>query len=159
MEIEAAARRECLADRTIAGYVQQRVYRDRLAERVDQTGQSAVVVRRNNGWAVPEPGRSQEYPILQVLCYADPSRDDEGQIVSDDAASRAWALARAVKGRFHGVREQWWGTIGSNPGLLVVTGNVHGEPFLVSDRDRHGDGQPLGDSVYVVVELDLQVVR
>lgn len=161
MEVEAAARRELLADDTVKGLVADRVFRHRLDEVVDSTGKQAIVVARNNGWATPDPVKTAEYPILGVKCYADPTRDAQGEIRQEDAADRAYALARVVTRLLHARRGRWWGTVGSNPGLMVVTCQKWKEPVLVTEKDKHGEGSgdPLGDSVYVYVEFALQVIQ
>jgi hypothetical protein len=151
VELESAARWELLQDQTVAGYVQQRVYKHRLMEKVDGTGKVAVVVFRDGGWASPDPVRTVEYPVLTVRCWADPTRDATGGYSVWDAEDKAWALWRAVANRLHGVRDQWWGARGTNPGLRVITCSRWTEPFVVGAGDVHSAAQAkeMGDSLYV----------
>jgi hypothetical protein len=150
-----------LASDTVKGLVSTRVFRHRLEEQIDGTGKQAIVVLRNNGWATPDPVKTAEYPILGVKCYSDASRNATGEIKAEDAVDRAFALARVVARLLHARRGQWWGAVGSNPGLMVVTCQKWKEPVLVTEKDRHGDGagDPLGDVVYAYVEFALQVVH
>lgn len=161
MEVEAAARREFLSSDTVKGYTGERVFRHRLEEVVDGTGKHAIVVARNNGWATPDPVKTAEYPILGVKCYADSTRNATGEVTKEDAADKAFALARVVTRLLHARRGRWWGAVGSNPGLMVVTCQKWKEPVLVTEKDKHGEGSgdPLGDSVYVYVEFALQVIQ
>lgn len=161
MEVESAARRYLLGDTTVTGYVQARVHKWRLEEKVDGTGKSAIVVYRNNGWATPDPVTTQEYPILAVKAYSDATRDSTGEIVKSDAEDRAFALMRAISNRLRRQRGEWWGAVGADPGLLVVTCAPWKEPTLVTEKDRHGQtsGDPLGDAVYAYGEFALQVVH
>lgn len=159
MEVEAAARRLLIADQTVNGYVNGKVFRYRLEEKIEGTSGRAIVVARNNGWATPDPVTTQEFPILTVKCYADPSRDSEGNIRSTDAEDGAFALWRAVDKLLHGKRDEYWG--GPSNGLRVVTSQRWQEPVLITERDRHGQtaGDPLGDTVYVHGQYALQVIH
>lgn len=132
MEVEAAIRRRLLSDPTVAGYVGERVFTHRLHDGVDvgETGRRAIVVRRVGGWATPDPVTTQEYPLVALDCYAGDSRDGEGNITAFDATSSAYAVWRAADRLLHNPeRGTWWGAIGSNPGLLVVTSQRWSEPF------------------------------
>lgn len=144
------------------GYVVGKVFRHRLEEPVDGTAGMAIVVDRNNGWATPDPVKSQEFPILRLKCYADPDRDAQGQIARLNAEDKAWALYRAADRLVHAAqRGARVGAIGADPGLMVVASSRSKEPALVTEKDRHGvtAGDPLGDSVYVVAEYNLIVVH
>jgi hypothetical protein len=159
VELEAAARRALLGDATVAGYVQTRVYKYRLQTKLEGTSQSAVVVARNNGWASSLRSSAVEFPILAVRCYADPARDGDGTILELDAEDRAFGLYRAVDRVLHWQREYQMGGYGSNAGLTVVSSQRHGEPMLVTDKDRHGMGDPLGDVVYALGQWAFEVVH
>jgi len=160
VELEAAVRRMFLNDDTVRGLVGDRVFKHRLETKVDGTGDRAVVVARNNGWATPDPVQTQEYPILGVKFYADPDRT-EGEIVRMNGEDKALAVYRAANGLLHARRGFRMGAWGSDPGLMVVTVARWAEPVTVTERDRHGmsAGDPLGDAVYVYVEYALQVVH
>lgn len=158
MEIESAARRALLANSTVNGFVAGKVYRFRLGEKLDGTAGCAVVVDRNGGWATPLPDRGQEFPIVRLKCYADPDRTTEGDIARANAEDKALAVASAVNRLWHGVRSQWWG--GAN-GVLVVSCDRRGEPVIVAEADRHGvtAGDPLGDTVYAMIEFNVVMIR
>jgi hypothetical protein len=164
VELETAARRHLLADDTCKGYVSGRVYKYRLEEKVDGTGKTALVVSRNNGWATPDPIGSCEYPILRVDCYADPTRDDTGEIRKLDALDKAYAVARAVKRAFYWPhRGRFMGGVGSDLGLMVMSIAPRSEPYATTRSDMHGGGrtivESLGDSVYVTVEFNLTTIH
>jgi hypothetical protein len=165
VEVESAVRRHLLGDAGVNGYADGRVYRHRLQEKVDGTGLMAFVVLRNNGWATPYPTGEQEYPIVRVECWADPSRDEEGQVTQADAPDRAWAGARAVvRAMRWPIRGRMMGAVGSNPGLLVISVARRSEGFLVTEGDRHSSGgrsivDAMGDSVKVVVEFNMSTVH
>jgi hypothetical protein len=169
MELATAARRMALVDGgpTIPGWVGNRVYKNTLQVTVDGTGSCALVFRVAPGWATAEWPSSAEFPVLQAMCWADPSRDELGAITEANAEDKAAGLARAVADRIHGVRDQWWGAVGSQRGLLIIDATRYTEPYLVTDRDRHGtlggdtasNSNPMGDMVYYVAEFALTVVR
>jgi hypothetical protein len=159
MELETAARRFLLADATVRGYVQDRVWKFRLEQKIDGTGQAALVVERSNGWTAPDVVKSMEFPVLRVRSYVDPRRDMDGQIAELDAEDRAYALYRTLDRLLHGRRDVWMGTVGSAPGLRVVSSARWAEPFMVTEKDRHGDADPLGDAVYVTGEWALVTVH
>jgi len=161
VEIEAAVRRMLLADLTVNGYVAGKVFKFRLEEQ--PSGGRAVVVRRIGGWTAPGTG-SQEYPLVEVQCWADHSRDAEGLMVKADAEENAWALYRAVMPLMHGVRNQWWGAMGSNPGLLIVGSYRSGEPILfqgklVGSSPGRGGTHDRGEAMYVSATFAVQTVH
>jgi hypothetical protein len=159
MELETATRRFLMADATVSGYVQDRVFKFRLEQKVDGTGQSALVVNRSNAWTAPDPVKWMEFPVLRVHCYADPRRDDDGQVAELDAEDRAFAMYRVLDRLLHARRDYTMGSVGNQKGLKVVSSARWAEPFVVTDKDRHGDGDPLGDAVYVVGQWALVVVH
>jgi hypothetical protein len=165
VEIESAVRRHLLADPTVNGYADGRIYRHRLEEKVDGTGLMAFVVLRNNGWATPYPTQDQEFPIVRVECWADPSRDAEGQVLRSDGPDKAWAGARAVVRALRWpVRGEMMGAVGSNPGLVVISVARRNEGWLMTEGDRHSTGSravldAMGDSVKVVVEFNVATVH
>lgn len=161
MEVESGARKVLLADSTVSGYVGTKVFKFRLEEKVDGTSGRSLVVYRNNGWATPDPVTTQEYPILAVKCYADPDRDAGGQIKLMNAEDKAMALYRAVNKVLHGKRGVWWGAGGSETGILIVGCQRWKEPFIVREKDQHGQsaGDPLGDAVYAYVEYAIQTIH
>lgn len=166
MEIEAATRRMLLADPTVNGYVAGKVFKFRLQEQ--PTGGRALVVRRIGGWTAPGQG-SQEYPLVEVQCWADHTRDAEGLMVTADAEENAWALYRAVNPLMHDVRNAWWGAMGSNPGLLIIGSYRSGEPIPFQGRSvgtppgtRGGAGagqHDRGDLMYVSATYAVQTVH
>jgi hypothetical protein len=159
MELETAARRFMLADATLRGYVQDRVFKFRLELKIDGSGRSALVVNRSNAWTAPDPVKWMEFPVLRVHAYADPRRDTDGQIAELDAEDRAFALYRVLDRMLHARRDYTMGAQGSQAGLKVVSSARWAEPFMVTDKDRHGDGDPLGDALYVVGQWALVVVH
>lgn len=160
MEVEAAARRMLLTNDAVRGYVVDKVYRNRLGAKIDGTSGRAIVVYRNNGWATPDPVTSQEYPILAMKFYADPTRD-EGDITKADAEDKALAIYRVVNPLLHGRRGFRMGGLTPDTGLMVVTAARWKEPAIVTEKDEHGptQGDPLGDTVYAYVEYALQVIH
>lgn len=160
MEVESAVRRRLLADQTVNGYVAGAVWKFRLMEAIEGTGQRAVVVKRDGGWAVPDETTTQEYPLVTVRCYADPDRDNDGLMVDGTALSNAFALYRAVDKVLHGKRGEVWG--GDN-GLLVITSQRWSEPYSVAADDQHGassgSSEALGETVFVLAQYALQVVH
>lgn len=163
MEVETAVRRMLLTVPTVTGYVQDKVWKFRLEERdkVEGKGSRAIVVSRNNGWATPDPVRSAEFPILRLRLYADPDRDDNGEITTYNAEEKAWAMYRAVDPLFHNKRGVRWGGTESTAGLYVVTSKRHGEPSSTTAHEQHGhpSEDPLGDMAYVEVQYALQVIH
>lgn len=132
MEIEAAARRFLLQQQAVTGYVQNRVWRHTRQETLDGTGQRAIVVRRNTGWAQREQRNTQEFPLLVVEYWADHTRDDTGAIMKTDALDNAFALYRVVDPLLHGKRNVKWGD------LTIVSSQCWAEPFSETAERSHG---------------------
>lgn len=164
MEIETAARRHLLGFADVTAYVQKKVFKHSLLERVDGTSGRAIVVRRSNGWGQPDPVQTAEFPILVVDFWADPDRDADGQKVEDNAIDKAYAVYRAVDPLLHAVRDQWWGAGGTNPGLWIVNCARYAEPFHQTIDDVHGSGpvagnQPIGEEACVTVQYAVTLVH
>lgn len=152
MEIETAIRKYLLAKSPVTGYVGNRVDKYRLTEPVTGTGRRAIVISRAGGWVTPDPIKTQEYPIVQIECWADPDRDEEGNIAVANAPDKAFAVQRVLDPLLHGKRDKWWSD------LKVVSSQRWGEPTLIQQDDQHGTLR-LGDSVMVVTRYALQVVH
>lgn len=164
MEVEAAVRRYLLGDAAVTGYVVDKVWRTGLVEKVDGTGGMAVVVARAGAWATPGPMSSLEFPLVRVECWADPTRDSDGQIVALDAADKAFALSRVCRTRLLSrPRDLMMGRAGSNPGLFVVSIEPDGEAILVTKSDLHYisgmSASEMGDSVYVHADYAFTTVH
>jgi len=157
VEVAPAARRYLLGQAPVTGYVQQRVYVERLGAQLDGTGQSAVVVRAAGGWAAPDAVGTAEYPVLQVECYSDVTRDPSGKPAGTwDNLTRAWAIYRTVNPLLHGLASRgvtWGGT----SGLRVVTCVRRSEP-MQADSSSPGRGN-LGDLGVVSVSYNLEVLH
>lgn len=161
MEVDNAVRRYLRSLDVVKGYVgttdsgfADRVYRQRLEEPVDGTGNRAIVVKRMPGWAKPDSVTTQEYPVVLIEFHADNSRDANGEYDRLDNADNAMAMYRGVDPFLHGKRGVVWGT------LTVVTSARWAEPFTVTQEDTHGyERRSLGDTAIVVVQYALQVVH
>ena len=148
MEIESAVRRYLLGDPTIAGYVGNRIYIDRLEEPVAPAGLRAIVLYRATGWAETEKyeGAAGEFPTLVVDCWADNTRDTDGEILRTDRLTNSRAVWRAAHRLLHNPRRgQVWGASGSNPGLLVASSSLW---FHATSLEGAGQrtGIPLGEA-------------
>lgn len=160
MELEPAARRHLLADPTVTGYVGDRVDPHRLKDRVDPHGLRAVVLYRSEPWSETDryQGASAEYPTLIVDCWADCTRDGDGEIRHTDRVPNAYALWRAVHRVLHNPpRGQVWGQVGSNPGLLVNTSTLWGGPSHLEGPDVRRLGITLGDAAVVTASYALNI--
>lgn len=101
MEIETAVRLRALESPGITNLTgRHRVYKFQLPIVLEGTGHCAVVFRRNTGWASPGPGGA-ETPIVVADCYADHSRNEQGEQIKDDREERAMQLFREVDRWFH----------------------------------------------------------
>lgn len=161
MELETAVRRMLLADNTVAGYVQQKVWKHTLEQKVDGTGGRALVVKRAGSWAQPDQVKTLEYPLLQVECWADVDREN-GEMLRRNAVDKAFALYRAVDPLLHARRGVVWGAGGSEPGLTVVSSVRWIEPVPVDPKDGHraqGDLPPQGESAVVWVRYAVACVH
>lgn len=168
MELETAVRRMLLQDDTVAGYVGSKVFKHALETIVDRTGGRAVVVKRAGGWAIPQPVNTQEYPLLQIECWADCDRDENGDVTTRNAIDKAFALYRAIDPLVHAKRGVTWGAGGSSDGLCVVSAQRWSEPVPVESKDGHstavsGNGMndlpPQGESAVVWVRYALVVAH
>ena len=152
MELEPAVRRRLLADPTVVGYVGDRIYPHRLEERVDPLGLRAIVIYAGPWWGDAEryESASAEYPTLVVDCWADCTRDEDGNIARLDRVQNAGAVWRAVHRVLHNPpRGEVWGEVGSNPGLLVNTATLWFRPGAIEGADAKRTGTPLQDAAVV----------
>lgn len=147
MQIESATRRMLLSDNTVNGLVAGKVFKWLLKEKLDGTGGQALVVSRQPGWATPDPTKTSHFPVLRIRSYADPTRTDQGEIATLDAADKAYALADIVDRLIHGVRGKVWG---GDQGCVIVACSRWQEGTLTTQNDQHAaEDTTLGDVVYV----------
>jgi hypothetical protein len=162
MEVESAVRRYLLGSDPVRGYVQTRVFKFRLQERVSGDGRRAVVVRRSNDWARPDPITSQEMPIVLLDIYADETRTPDGEIARSDAEDNALAVYRVIDPILHGLRGVWMGAYGSDPGLMVISSQRWSEPLPQRANELHMQDErryAIGDGALLTCAYALQVVH
>jgi len=165
MELEAALRRQLLSLPVVTGYVQDRVWKFRLEDDIDGTGQRAIVVSRAGGWASPLPRNTQEFPVARIQFWADHTRNPDGTIATEDGQTSAWAMYRATDPLFHGVRDVRWGADGDGEGGMFVIGcSRWSEPredsvaALATGRPGSTDSDRL-EAACVVVDYAVQVIH
>jgi hypothetical protein len=161
VELEAAARRHLLTDSTITGYVAGRVEPFRLKRRVDPHGTRAIVIERGPAWSETEryEGASAEFPTLAIRCWADSTRDNDGNVTSLNRVENAYAVWRAVHNFIHNRRPgQIWGRTGSNPGLLVNTCSLWAGPTHL-DGQGSINGVPVGEAAVVTASYAMNVAH
>jgi hypothetical protein len=157
MELVPAARRHLLLPSALTGYVQDRVYKHKLVEHVDQKGTRAAVVRTNGGWAQASRANSTEYPILAIDCWADCTRDAQGDKAAEDAIDNAWAVYRATDLLIHGVKGVPWAD------LIVIDAARWSEPTCQTKDEAHGGvgalpyKVELGESAVVTVQYAMTI--
>lgn len=157
MEVETALRKYLMGLNPVAGYVADRVYKHRLLDKVDGTGDRAIVIKRTGSWTRPDSVKTAEFPLVQIQFWADHDRDETGGIKVANAEDKAWAVFRVTDPFLHAKRGVRWGETTDNPGLMVVTCQRWHEPRLDEPHGRLKD--QMGDSVYVGVEYALQVLH
>ena len=146
MELTTAVRRYLLAQSAVTGYVQTRVWKDRLEDVLDRTGQRAIVVKDAGSWSVPQARNTQEYPLLRIEFWADHTRDDDDTIAVEDGMSSARALFRVVDPLLHGVRDVRWG---GDDGLFVIGCQRYSEPLPMTGSElATGRPQPTDADAY-----------
>lgn len=156
MEVVSAARRRLLATEAVRSQVGDKVWKYRLEDGLETSSGKAIVCLEDPGWATPVPDKTIEFPTLVVDCYADPTRDGDKMIRTYDAEEKALALARVVKDELHMKRAEWWGAVGSNPGLMVVRCTFGGWRVITSDQ-QHASEKSLGALAKVRASFLLQV--
>ena len=156
MELAPAARRHLMASTAIRGYVADRVYTHELATHVAPHGKRAIVVRPSGGWSQPEQRSGGEFPLLYIDCWADCTREPNGDRAADDNITNAWAVYRAVDPLLQGVRHAQWGAVGTQPGLTIVSCERWSEPIPQTAGDSHGGAStalpypvPIGEAAVV----------
>jgi len=152
MELETAVRKVLLGDATVTGYVGAKVHKHRLDGVLDRTGGRAVVVRRVGGWNRPNDITTQEFPLLEVQCWADHDRDANGDLATANAEEKAWALARAIDPLLHGKRGVTWGEEDDRPGLPVDGCSRWAEGVVLSASQAAGRARTSEEAVYVSVQ-------
>ena len=146
MELTTAARRFLLAQAAVTGYVQQRVWKDRLEDVLDGTGQRAIVLKDAGSWSLPQARNTQEYPLLRVEFWADHTRNEDGTIDVEDGMAGARALYRVVDPLIHGVRDVRWG---GDDGLFVIGCQRYSEPLPMTGSElATGRPQPTDADAY-----------
>lgn len=156
MEVTSAARRELLAIAEVRGHVGQSVFKWRLDESISGTSGKAIVVSEQAAWATPPERGSSEYPTLWVDCYADPDRNAGGTVATANAEDKALALARVVKRHWHGIRGVFWGAVGSDRGLQVVSCEFVSRR-VIEAGGQHEDREVMGDTVMCRLVFALHV--
>lgn len=157
MELVPAARRYLLLPSGFTGYVQDRVYKHKLVEHVDQKGTRAAVVRTNGGWAQASRSNSTEFPILAVDCWADCTRDEHGDKAAEDAIDNAWAVYRELDRLVQGQRAAQWSE------LIVIDAVRWAEPIYQTKDEAHGSVASLpykvelGESAVVIAQYALTI--
>jgi hypothetical protein len=156
MELPAAARRLLMQQPAVTGYVGSKVFKHELWDHVDRTGGRAVVVRLAGGWDTPDRVQSSQFPVLAVDCWADCSRNGDGDKAAEDALDNAWAVYRVVDPVLHRVKNAMWGASGADPGAYVVECFRWQEPYHQSRDDQPGAGLPyrveMGETAVVVAQ-------
>lgn len=158
MEVDAAARAMLLGYDPVRSYVVDKVYRERLAEPLQGSRGRALVVVRGPGWAGPNREQLARFPTLITKSYADPDRDQAGDVTVDNAADKAYALDRLLDRVLHNVHERYWGAKGSNPGRLIISSYRATEPVLARQGDAHAGGEALGELVFVRSTWNIETV-
>lgn len=161
MELETAVRRHLVKDQTVNGYVQGKVFKHTLELNLEGTGGYAIVVRRAPGWALPDPIKSSEFPRLVVECWADPDRDEQGMKASENGATKALSLYRAVDRLLHAKRDVWWGAGGGERGLRIITSARDLDPAALGGPSASVDNRPalFGDLSMVPATYQIQTVH
>lgn len=165
MELESGLRRQLLADATVNGHVAGKVYKFRLEKAADDdkfalegTGGVAIVVYGKDGWSIPDPVQTAENPIVHVDIWADPTRDAAGNIAELNAEDKIRAVAGAVDRVMHGARGVRWGTVGSTPGVMIVSCQRWQE-LVFDTKSGPGRTSPLGNDLSVMGDLAMARVR
>jgi hypothetical protein len=159
VEVDAAARRRLLTDQTIGGYVDGKIYTQRLGCDLNGTGGYAIVVVRNGGWASPNQHNDGRFPLLLTKCYADPDRDEDGSVKTANGQTKALALDKALDRLLHRALGQTWGAVGSNPGRLIISCYRASEPVAAGQGDALAGGEPLGDVVLARSLWQIETIR
>jgi hypothetical protein len=106
---------------------------------MEGTGKACVVLSQRGGWATANRHNTEQFPVLQVEVYSDPTRD-ANRNPSDDYTpeERAYEVYRAIDAVLHrpdGFDEDW----GDAMGTLRITGSLRaGEPDITDVPE--GDG-------------------
>lgn len=162
MELESAVRRYLLADPTITSYVGNRIYIDRLEAPVEPHGHRAIVIYRATGWAETETyeGAAGEFPTLILDCWADNTRDDDGEILRTDRLPNSRAVWRAAHRKLHNPpRGRVWGASASNPGLLVISSTLWFHATSIEGPHTSRTGTPLGEAGITTATYALHVAN
>lgn len=158
MEVNAAARRMLLGYDPVRGYVVDKVYRDRLGEPLEGTAGRALVIVRGPGWAGPNRQQPTRFPTLITKSYADPDRDENGDVAVSNAADKAYALDGLLNKVLHNVQEAYWGAKGSDPGRLIISSYRAAEPVAARQGEAHAGGEQLGELVMVRSVWNIETV-
>jgi hypothetical protein len=90
------------------------------------TGKAVIVLQSWDSWSGGNNHNTAQFPVLQVLIYADSTRASDGSPVLQDAKDRAKTVYEVTDSLFHDAanrRHQW-------PGLYVVSSVRGGGPSM-----------------------------
>jgi hypothetical protein len=124
-------------------------YQARVA--MEGTGSVCAVLNQRGAWASPNPHNTEQFPVLQIEVFSDPTRDanlnPEDDYTPEEKANEAFQAIDRVLHRPDGFDENW----GDGMGVVRVTGSLRsGEPDI-SDVPE-GDGL-----VRLLVRYDMKV--
>jgi hypothetical protein len=124
---------------------------------VEGTGTSAIVVSSRNDWSGKNPHNTASFPRLQVLIYADTTRQAEGTHQSYDAIAKCKHIAKRVDLCFHRPDrsdDMWWGTAGDRTDPMHgvwVHSSLNSSPLDIRDVPNTHSLTVRGELTYEVI--------
>lgn len=122
------------------GWVFTSMTDDKPMRDVEGTGKCAVVLTYHDHWSPQTLWHSSKFPRLNVLIYADASRDTSGMITRRDAEDKAKLVWRAIDPLFHDSanRIRFFEDL-AHPKFLPIVSTVEGIAFSILEVPK-GDG-------------------
>ncbi len=80
---------------------------------MEGSGQAALLLRQDGGWATPNRHNTLEFPRLVVEVYVDPERDGLGNEIGPDVSDRMAQIWQTLDRHLRNVdhTEVWWGDL------------------------------------------------
>ena len=129
--LNEAVVKELLADATVSALcthdpkiTQENPYGHTL----EGSGNLQLVVFQWGSWAQPTKRKTAHFPMLYVQCWADPTRDSDGNVVTPDAPKKARAALDAVSEVLHLVQ----GGVTWGDDFYVISSHRISEPFQMA---------------------------
>lgn len=89
------------------------VFQDKLHRNLANSQTCAIVINAADSWTSPNPHNTMRFPQVTLALFADPQRDSQNRLTTDDTTTKIENLHAAVFSVMHltDATEQMWGDL------------------------------------------------